>query len=253
MRFSNVLRQPRAIGSILPHVILGSAVGVAGLWVKPAIAQALPACQPPRENQFLLLVVDPQANAQTQLQQLLPSNAILTACDYLSRSVVRVEGFSSAEIANAWAKYVGDRTGLQAFIARPAGAEAPAQPANSSSRPSATNTSSGNNRSGNNATGSTNPAAPTAYNPQPMGTGYAVLVNYANRPEVAAEVSETISRSVGLVSYNQRPYLLALQTTDQAAAAAILKTLNDRGFTAEIVDSRQVMLLTPTVAGTTDG
>ena len=267
MRLSDLLHKPLAIGSVLLGTVLLSSVGSVGLWTESAIAQPQPACQPPRANQFLLLVVNSRSDAQTQLQQLLPNNAILTACDYLSRNVIRVEGFSSAEIANAWAKYVSDRTGLQAFIARPATSTAPATPAaaaspsprtpaaNAASSPRSSAANSPTNSARNRATrtpdasAAANPA-PVAYNPQPLGTGYAVLVNYADRPEVAAELSKAIAHSVGLAVYNQRPYLLAIQTADQAAAMALLKTLSDRGFTAEMVDSQQVVLLTPAVAGT---
>ena len=276
MRLSDLLHKPLAIGSVLLGTVLLSSVG-AGLWTESAIAQPQPACQPPRANQFLLLVVNSRNDAQTQLQQLLPNNAILTACDYLSRNVIRVEGFSSAEIANAWAKYVSDRTSLQAFIARPATSTAPAasstpnapaataspNPApipavNAASSPTSSRPRSSTNSTRNratstpnaNAAGAANPT-PVAYNPQPLSAGYAVLVNYSDRPEVAAELSKAIAHSVGLAVYNQRPYLLAIQTTDQAAAIALLKTLSDRGFTAEMVDSQQVVLLAPAVAGTT--
>ena len=269
MRFFDLLHKPLAIGSVLLSTVLLSSVGSVGLWAESAIAQPQSACQPPRANQFLLLVVNSRSDAQTQLQQLLPNNAILTACDYLSRNVIRVEGFSSAEIANAWAKYVSDRAGLQAFIARPAASTAPATPAaaapaaspsprtpvNAASSPRSSAANSPTNSARNRATSTPDASAaanpsPVAYNPQPLGTGYAVLVNYSDRPEVAAELSKAIAHSVGLAVYNQRPYLLAIQTADQAAAMALLKTLSDRGFTAEMVDSQQVVLLAPAVAGT---
>jgi hypothetical protein len=263
MRFSTFLSKPFAIGSVLlGTVVIG--VGSVGSLSESAIAQTQPACQPPRANQFLLLVVNSQSNAQTQLQQLLPSNAILTACDYLSRNVIRVEGFSSAEIANAWAKYVSDRTGLQAFIARPATTTAPGASAatpSSATPSSATAASTARTPVASSGASTTNgarsPASPAAtasavaYNPQPLGAGYAVLVNYADRPEVAIELSQAIAGSIGLAVYNQRPYLLAIQTADQAAATALLKTLSDRGFSAEMVDSQRVVLLTPAVAGAT--
>ena len=239
MRLLNFLYKPLAIGSVL----LGTGVGLVGLSAS-AIAQPQSACLPPRENQFLLLVVNARSDAQTQLQQLLPNNAILTACDYQSRNVIRVEGFSSADIANAWAKYVSDRTGLQAFIARPAPSTAPA----TSTAPTASPSPSPAPTAPAAPAASTANPAPVAYNPQPLGAGYAVLVNYADRPEVATELSQAIAHSVGLAVYNQRPYLLAIQTADQAAAIALLKTLSDRGFTAQMVDSRRVMLLTPAVA-----
>ncbi|NEQ29283.1 MAG: hypothetical protein F6K28_62225, partial [Microcoleus sp. SIO2G3] len=56
------------------------------------------------------------------------------------------------------------------------------------------------------------------------------------------------SRDIGLVAYGQRPYLLAIQTTDLAAANQVLQTLTSRNFTASIVDSQSTILLTPVVA-----
>ncbi|MBD2465421.1 hypothetical protein H6G89_30910 [Oscillatoria sp. FACHB-1407] len=86
-----------------------------------------------------------------------------------------------------------------------------------------------------------------AYNPQALGTGYAVLVDYFNRPEVATQLQQVITTPVGLVSYEQRPYLLATYTSDLTAAAAVLQTLSDRNFSVVIVDSRRAVLLTPRV------
>lgn len=198
--------------------------------------QPLPACLPPQANQFLLLVVNQRPDTQAQLRQLLPASAVLTPCTYLSTSVVRVEGFSSAEIANAWAKYLSDRAGLQTFVTRSATSTmlAPATPPAPSPPPASAQPAP--------------PAGSEPYNPQPLGAGYAVLVNYSNRPEVAIDVSQ-ITRTVGLAAYNERPYLLAMHTPDEAAAAAMLRTLSDRGLTAVIVDGRRVMLLRPSVVG----
>ncbi|MDX2216424.1 MAG: hypothetical protein SFY66_24380 [Oculatellaceae cyanobacterium bins.114] len=93
------------------------------------------------------------------------------------------------------------------------------------------------------------PSADTrvAYNPQVLGTGYAVLVDYANRPEVASQLQQVVTSPVGLVSYEQRPYLLATYTSDLTTAATLLRTLSDRNFSAVIVDSRRAVLLTPQV------
>lgn len=207
------------------------------------IAQALPTCQPPRENQFLLLVLNQRSDTQTQLKQLLPASAVLTPCDYLSNSVVRVEGFSSADVANAWAKYINDRIGLQAFVARSANSAIVTTPSLAQSQvptsfPAPTSTS----------TEGTPRPVPETYNPQPLGTGYAVLVNYFNRPEAAADVGQVTAGAVGLVAYNQNPYLLAIYTNSEASAASMLRTLSDRGFTAVMVDSRRVVLLKRNVA-----
>jgi hypothetical protein len=75
-----------------------------------------------------------------------------------------------------------------------------------------------------------------------------VLVDYANRPELAIELRDALTRDVGLVAYAQRPYLLAAYTPDLAAANTLLQTLSGRNFTALIVDGRSTILLTPVVA-----
>jgi hypothetical protein len=229
------------LSSVLSVLTWLSALGLSTLGLSaPATAQTLPTCQPPRENQFLLLVLNQKAETQTQIQQLLPANAVLTVCDYLSNNVVRVEGFSSAEIANAWANYLSDQAGLRAFVARSA---APSTAASMSTTPALTSPAP--------AAGTSSVATPNrAYNPQPLGAGYAVLVNYFSKPEVASNISQVTASAVGLAAYNQHPYLLAIHTTNEATAAALLKTLSDRGFTAVMVDSRRVMLLAPNVVGT---
>jgi len=229
----------------MPVVSLGISLNA---WAQPAAAQALPTCQPPRENQFLLLVLDQRSDTQAQLKQLLPDSAVLTSCNYLSNSVVRVEGFSSADIANAWAKYISDRIGLQAFVARSANSaivttptlaqpQIPTQPTTPQTAAPTGNTGSGS------SSGSSSVTLPATYNPQPLGAGYAVLVNYFNRPEIATDVSQITTSAVGLVAYNQHPYLLAIYTNSETTAAGVLKALSDRGFTAVMVDSRRVMLL----------
>ncbi|HEY9639019.1 MAG TPA: hypothetical protein V6C57_00970 [Coleofasciculaceae cyanobacterium] len=258
MRLSFVIRGIPLLNGVLVGAIASSALGLSalglsvgslliGLSAEPAAAQALPTCQPPRSNQFLLLVLNQKAEAQNQLQQLLPANAVLTVCDYLSNNVVRVEGFSSAEIANAWAKYISDRTGLRAFVARSAAASIATTPALTS--PTQANGSSSSSAVGGTSASAAGTSAARAYNPQPLGAGYAVLVNYFSKPEVANDVSQVTASAVGLAAYNQHPYLLAIHTTNETTATALLRTLSDRGFTAVIVDSRRVMLLAPNVAG----
>jgi hypothetical protein len=73
------------------------------------------------------------------------------------------------------------------------------------------------------------------------------LVDYFEQPEIATQVRQILSQDVGLVSYGQRPYLLAGYTTSQTTANATLQTLSDRGFWVMLVDSRRVVLLKPTV------
>jgi hypothetical protein len=221
----------------------------------PAIT-AYPACEPPATAEFLLLVVTSTSASQTQVGQLLPPNTTIATCTYLEDTVTRVGGFRTVERANAWARYITESTGLAAYVARPA-----------ETASSAANTSSPNIPQPNPSTPAAQPPAianppapqqtsPTlpkrdnlAYAPKPLSTGYAVLVDYANKPQVAAQLQKILTDAeIGLVSYNQRPYLLATHSADSTAAYRILRTLSDRGFSAKLVDSRLVILLKQPVA-----
>lgn len=269
---------------------LSAAMSIAAVMLipLPTRSQPLPACEPPRPEEYLLIVVDPTEEIQTQLRNALPGNATATVCTYLTDPVLRIDGFSTPEVAQSWAQYASDASGLRTFVARPpvttatpapaAIAPAPAdisptpsvvvppvdpfpQPP-SLAAPSPTPTPAAAQIAPPVAPAApVTPAAPiapaspvaaapttTTYSPQPLGAGYAVLVDYANRPEVAIELQQVLSRDVGLVAYGQRPYLLAIQTPDLAAANQVLQTLTRQNFTALLVDSQSAILLTPVVA-----
>ena len=87
--------------------------------------------------------------------------------------------------------------------------------------------------------------------PQPLGAGYAVLVDYLNKPEIADQVKQLLGRNIGLVSYRQRPYLVVAHTSNQGEASSILQALNERGYWSMIVDGRRVLLV-GSVVSTTD-
>lgn len=249
---------PQVIGSKITKfsVVLGWMVLTTGLSIgsglnQGAIAQTLSACQSPRANEYLLLVRNPKANTQTQLRQLLPTNALLTPCTYINESVVRVEGFASADVANAWAKYLSDQAGLQAIVSSPRSTSVSTAPTTPTPSPSSGTGAGSFPRPNTTPTAPTTPTTPTgtsaSYNPQSLGSGYAVLVSYFNRPEVAADVRKVTNRNVGLVSFEQRPYLLAAQSTNASSASTVLSKLTQAGLTAVLVDSRGVVLLTADV------
>jgi hypothetical protein len=169
---------------------------------------------------------------QAQLKRVLPATADLTVCDYQNQVVTRVSGFSSLEIANAWAQYLKEVSGFNATVARPVEVQATRPPASEIQAQPASQNPNPNN---------------LAYSPRPLGSGYAVLVDYFNQPEMAAQVRQQLRQDVGLVAYGQKPYLLAGYSTNQATANATLQTLSDRGFWVMLVDSRRVVLLKPTV------
>ncbi len=173
--------------------------------------QANPVCQPPNAGEYLLLVISPTADNQKQLRDALPTEIKSTTCQYLTDTVTRIGGFNKIDDANRWARYINNIVGLSAII---------------TTRP-----------------GETQQSQTVAYNPQALKAGYAVLVDYFNRPELANSVQTVVGGNVGFATYGQRPYLLAVHTTNQQEAYNTLQKLNDRGFVAYLVDSRKVVLL----------
>lgn len=212
---------------------------------EPATPQATiryPACKPPLQGEYLLLVVTETPESQESLRQTLPANASSTVCSYLENVVTRVGGFRSVDNANAWARYLKESMGLTAIVARPV--------VTAAKPPTSTPAANSGGTSAKPPTTSTPPRAnPAAYNPQPLGAGYAVLVDFFNKPELAPQVQQALGKQIGLAVYRQRPFLLAAYTADQATANTILKTLNDRGFWVMVVDSKRVTLLKQKVAG----
>lgn len=194
--------------------LLGLIVLSAVRWVMSmnvAMAQSTPPdCQPPRTGEYLVLVRSPTPEAQEKLRRALPPNTNTIVCRYLNETVTRTGTFTQLDNANSQVQSIRS-LGVAAFVVRPA----------------------------------TNPQASTVADPQPLGAGYAVLVEYFNRPETAAQVQQFLGTDVGLISYVQRPYLLALHTSDQNKATETLKRLSDQGFYALLVNSRQVTLIRP--------
>jgi len=180
----------------------------------------IPVCQAPTAGEYLLLVISPTQDNQTQLRRTLPTELKTTTCRYLNDTVTRIGGFNKIDDANRWARYVNSIVGLSAII---------------TTRPTTTTRTT------------TNAQQPRSqavtYNPQSLGTGFAVLVDYFNRPELATQLQQVVEGDIGFVSYGQRPYLLAVYTTNQKEAYNTLQKLNERGFSTYLVDSRKVLLL----------
>jgi hypothetical protein len=216
MRPSFVLK----FNSLLSALALAGA-GLIGSISSVSAQQNLPICQPPLPGEYLLLVVSPTASSQNQLRNALPSQITATTCQYLRDTVTRIGGFKSMEDANRWARYINNIVGLSAIIAT--------QPnvANITKIPTQPETIS--------------------FNPQVLGNGYAVLVDYFNKPELASSIQKVTGGKIGFASYGQRPYLLAAFTTNQQEAYRTMQKLNEGGFFAVIVDGRKVMLLRSSV------
>jgi hypothetical protein len=210
----------------------------------PRALAEFPPCPPPAANEYLLLVRGNNEAERNRVQELLPSNSTVMICDYLSDTVVRAGGFTNLENANAWAQYMTEVEGLQAFVARPAvtSAEQPPPPA------TATAPTPGDN--GPAATSVAQEAQPSqsTFAPQPLGPGFAVLFDYQYQPETAIAIQQQIGQAVGLSIYRQRSYLLIAFSPNVDGAASTLSVLSGYGIPAFIVDGREVVMLTPAVA-----
>ena len=190
-----------------------------------ATAQSgLPACPPPASNEYLLLVRGETEAERAEIADILPIESAVLICQYTDEVLVRAGGFTSLETANAWATYMESEQGFESFVSQPASQPVP-----------------------NNGDGAVNGNASVGYQPNLLGSGYAVLVEYGTRPEVATAVGQLV-RPVGLAVYQQRAYLLAGYTSDGAAASAILQRLSDAQLAAVIVDAQQVVRLSNEVA-----
>jgi hypothetical protein len=212
---------PNALVSGLVLAIVGSSGGINSAFAQRQ--QDLPICQPPNAGEYLLLIISPTADNQKQLRHALPSNIKTTTCRYLKDTVTRIGGFTKIDDANSWAKYINNIAGLSGII---------------TTRPSDTARSR--------EVVQTQPQT-VSYKPERLREGFAVLVDYYNRPEVANQVRDVVGGDVGFVSYGQRPYLLAIYTPNQKEAYSTLQKLSEQGFFALLVDSRKVMLLRSTV------
>jgi hypothetical protein len=195
--------------------------------INPVIAQQnIANCQQPNKGEYLLLVVSPTTENQKQLRSALPTELKTVICKYNNQTVTRIGGFKKIDDANRWARYIQNIVGLSAIITTRATEQAPQQ------------------------IPQTTPKVPTSkisYNPKILGEGYAILVDYFNRPEMVNSLQTSVGGDVGFVSYGQRPYLLAVYTTNQKEAYNTLQKLSESGFVAILADGRKVVLLRPIV------
>lgn len=211
-------------------VVSASSIAIFALTISGSSVQAQPTCQPPQSDEYLLLIVTKTPEQQETVRRSFPGNTNNIVCRYIDDTVTRVGGFRSSQIAGDWVKYIQDVVGLSAYVVRSPSASITQDLPVYNPQPT-TNRENGS----------------LAFNPQPLGPGYAVLVDYFNQPELAAQVRQVLGAQVGLASYGQRPFLFVAYTTDQNAATAAVKTLSDRGFWPMLVDSRRVTLISPAV------
>jgi hypothetical protein len=177
----------------------------------------IPECKPPQQNQYLVLVRTATEQSQSEVKRTLASTPIGNlVCDYQGEIVTRVGEFSSLQDAQKWADYFSETVKLSAYVAISPDSEMAKEDF-------------------------------PPFQPQILGNGYAVLIDYFNRPEVATQVKDLLGRDIGLAVYVSRPYLLAIQTSNEREAQFILQKLSEKGFWAIAVDSRLVTRLTPKV------
>ncbi|MBE9257803.1 MULTISPECIES: hypothetical protein [Aphanizomenonaceae] len=211
---------------ILPSVLLLSVVPLISN-INPGIAQQnLTNCQPPNAGEYLLLVVSPTTENQKQLRSALPTELKTVICKYNNQKVTRIGGFRKIDDANRWARYIQNIVGLSAIIATLPIQQTPQQVPQTTPKV---------------------PNSKISYNPKILGEGYAILVDYFNRPEMVSSLQKSVGGDVGFVSYGQRPYLLAVYTTNQKEAYNTLQRLSETGFVAILADGRKVVLLRSTV------
>ncbi|MGD1896115.1 MAG: hypothetical protein ACFB16_04090 [Phormidesmis sp.] len=208
---------------LLASFLIGSAASASGLLRQSALAQsALPVCPPPTDSEYLLLVRGETEAERAEIASILPVESAVLICQYTDEVLVRAGGFSSLETANAWASYMTTEKGFESFVSQSAGQTAGAGTAAAASSSS-------------------------AYQPRLLGSGYAVLVDYGSRPEVATSVGQ-LFRPVGLAVYQQRAYLLAGYTTDASSANATLQQLTNAQLAAIVVNAEQVVQLSAEVS-----
>ncbi len=210
----------------------------------PSVAQStLLSCVVPENNEYVLLIVTETEDKRAKVLQAIPNDIEVSFCDYLGKSVTHIGSFINREDAEEWGQYFQENLDLTAVIVEssqtlPLEVVSEPPPIITQGLPNTSETISVALPQTNNL---------PSYNPQALGTGYAILIDYVNQPEIANQLQQLLSKEIGLVSYLARPYLIAIHTTSESEANAMLKNLSDRGFWTIMVDSSKVTLLTPTV------
>ena len=215
----------------------------------PASAQSrLPACPPPADQEYLLLVRGKTEAERSEIASILPAANPVLVCQYRDETLVRAGGFTSLETANAWATYMTTVGGFESFVSKPS-SQVAAQPSDPSATQASSQSSQTSSQTGSQTSTQTavRSSGTVAYQPSRLASGYAVLVNYGAQPEIATAVGQIV-RPVGLAIYRQQAYLLADYTNDADSAAATLQRLSDAQLTAIVVDAQEVVRLTAEVA-----
>lgn len=253
----NSLVSPITKLSSLLAILLAS--GGVIVQVSPSLGQnSLPSCPEPQPNEYLLLVLTQTRETQEQVQRNFSDRTLTSVCRYVGGDIVtRVSGFTRFEVADSWAQYIHDNTGLLAVVVKPGQSQPAPIPRNPGStvvvpppnprtpRQINSSTAPPSIPSQPGTTGNSN--VNVVYNPRPLGNGYAVLVDYFSNPEIAYQLKSRLGKDIGLASYFSRPYLLVTYTDNAAEANSAARNLSNQGFSAAVVDSNRVTLLTSTI------
>lgn len=192
------------------------------LTTKDEYARAIEDCQAPANNEYFLVILTETPKNQDVLRVTLPPDIRIDICRYIDQTVSSIRGFDDQNVANDWARYIQDVVGLRAYVVKPR---------NKTTLPN-----------------QSLPVPPDrGFNPQPLGNGYAVLVDYDNQPEIALQLQRSLGRNVGLAAYGRKHFLLVTYTSRRGDATDSMLNLSDRGFLAFVVDSSKVTLISPTI------
>ncbi|MGB3491962.1 MAG: hypothetical protein WBA57_04500 [Elainellaceae cyanobacterium] len=213
-----------------------------------SLAQSLAQCPAAMAGEYLLLINNPSPEEQNRLGQVLPTGATVIECDYQGETVVQVGNFADEDLARSWAEYLSTVEGFQTAVALPPGeADVPTATPVASPEVASPEVTSPEDLDASASPASSGSTANAAYNPTVLEPGYAILVRYFNRPELATQLQSQLNASVGLAVYEQQPYLLVFYSPDAATAGQVLQRLGQQ-FSVVMVDSRQVVVLSSTVS-----
>lgn len=216
------LQQNKQWLSRLKTLIASTFLFLSFLTIENKYASAIEDCQPPASNEYLLAILtETPANQDVLRRSLLPDIQI-NICRYIDQIISSIRGFDDKDVASDWARYIQDIVGLNAYVVKPI-----------------------------EETISLNQCLPVPpdidFNLQPLGNGYAVLVDYNNQPEIALQLQKILGRNLGLVAYGEKPFLLVTYTKESQAATNSMFNLSNRGFLTFVVDSSKVTLISPRV------
>lgn len=263
--------------SSLFALLWGSVVTVLTSPMAMAQESALPTCESPESNEFLVLVFTPsqplREEVKLQVGRTLPKTHDLLVCQYGGNVLSRVGGFGSQQKATEWAEYFDEAVGLPAMVITPVD-ESTTPTAVTAMPPSIpvsledaappdvivqTEVTTPDDFqqqlkpermipvasiSSPPTTAIAQAATQPMFQPQVLtGGGYGVLVDYGANPQIAVQLKGLTQRDVGLAVYGGRGYLLAAQATDSTQATTLLDRLNEQGLLAIAVPTNQIILL----------